>query len=312
MAQQEVGTIMYQVKTEGEKHIDLSTGLGIANAKQYHQFSKSGRPLCYHATIEVLTASKAVPVATAPKSYPVVNALVKTSVGWKHQMDSAGYDSKNLSRYARRLRVALTDDSVDDNGQATNTMEPYSHESYTDGVGTAYDEQDNAAGDAIPFKQIAEVTTMVIPSATEGTAPDEIPAVILSGSSAADVSAKRFRTLKQWQKDRMGTAVEPDEGREVDPANLMARLFSGAQPETDEIVTELEEFQEFRPYNTANFQYRYQDWGTIGQLAVDQKNAVTVEAPCGLIQLGGLGLNTSTRLSANDRVIITVHSIYEM
>ena len=312
MAQQEVGTVLYQVKSSGEKHIDLSVGLGIANAKQYHQFSKSGRPLCYHATIEVITASKTVPVATAPKSYPVVNALVKTAAGWEHQMDSAGYDSKNLSRYGRRLRVGLTDDAVDDAGLADSAMQPYSHETFNDAVGAAYDEQTNEAGTAVPYGQIAEVTTMVIPSATEGTAPDELPAVILSGTTGGDIARKRFRTIRQWESDRMGTAVEPDEGREISPTNLMARLFSGAQPETDEIVTELEEFQEFRPYNTANFEYRYQDWGNIGQLAVDQKNMVTVEAPCGLIQLGGLGTDTSTLLSANDQVLITIHSIYEM
>ena len=312
MAQQEVGTILYQVKTEGEKHIDLSVGLGIANGKQYHQFSRNGRPNNYIATVEVITASKTVPVATAPKSYPVVNALVKTAAGWKHQMESSGFDSRHLSRYARRLRVGLTDDAVDDNGQAAASIEPYSHESYTDGTGTAYDEQDNSAGDAVPYKQIAEVTTMVIPSATEGTAPDEIPAVILSGSGTGDVAAKRFRTIRQWAADRMGTAVEPDEGRELSPSNLMARLFSGAQPETDEIITELEEFQEFRPYNMDNFEYRYQDWGNIGQLAATQKNKVTVEAPCGLIQLGGLGLDTTDRLSANDKVLITVHAIHEM
>ena len=312
MAQQEVGTILYQVKSEGEKHIDLSVGLGITNGKQYHQFSKPGRPLCYHATVEVITASKTVPVATAPKSYPVVNSLVKTAAGWKDQMANAGYDTENLSRYGHRLRVGLTDDSIDDSGQATNAMEPYAHEAFNDAVGVAYDDQTNEAGDAIPYKQIAEVTTMVIPSATEGTAPDELPAVILSGNTGGDITRKRFRTIRQWEADRMGTAVEPDEGREISPTNLMARLFSSAQPETDEIVTELEEFQEFRPYNTANFEYRYQDWGNIGQLAVDQKNMVTVEAPCGLIQLGGLGTDTSTRLSANDQVLITVHAIYEM
>ena len=300
------------MKNAGEKFIDLSVGLGIANGKQYHQFSRKGRPNNYIATVEVITASKTVPVATAPKSYSVVNSLVKTAAGWKHQMEQSGFEAKNLSRYGRRLRVGLTDDALNDDGSLSSQIAPYSHESYTDTTSQAYDNQTNEAGVTVTYSMIGEATTMVIPSATEGTAPDEIPAVILSGTTTSDATAKRFRCVRQWAADRMGTAVEPDEGREIDPSNLMARLFSGAQPETDDIVTELEEFQEFRPYNIDNFEYRYQDWGNIGQLATTQKNKVTVEAPCGLLQLGGLGTDTATVLSAQDQVIITVHAIHEM
>jgi len=310
MAQQEVGTLLYYVKTDADKHIDLSVGLGVGNYKQFHQFSKSGRPLCYRATIECL-AGAAVPMATAPKSYPVVNSLVQTAAGWNSQRHRAGQKKSDMSPYGQRFRVGLTDDSVENDGTLSQWIEPHSSPSWSDtALVTLFATTTNAAGDAVRYQHIGEVTTMVVPGDTQDDEPTEEPAVILSGGSAD--SATRFRTVREWTENRQGVAVEPDEGREITTSNKMARLFSDAQPETDEILVELDEYQEFRPYDD-RAQYHYQNWGLIAKnTGAGERSIVTVEAPCGLIQLGDLGTDETSSTKAGDMYLVTVHAIYEM
>jgi len=313
MAQQEVGTILFNVKTAGDKFIDLSTALGVANYKQYHQFSKSGRPLCYRATIECLVGSTAgggVPVATAPKSYPVVNSLVQTAAGWNSQRRRAGQKKKDMSPYGQRFRVGLIDSAVTDAGIAASWIEPYGWSTYGDSLTTTFKNTSNEAGTTVEYEMISEVTTMVVPGDSQDDEPTEEPAVILSGASSA--STTRFRTVREWTENRQGTAVEPDEGREINTSNKMARMFSDAQPETDEIIVELDEYQEFRPYDE-NAQYQYQMWGSIAKnTGAGERSTVTVEAPCGLIQLGDLGTDELFSTASADQFLITVHAIYEM
>ena len=313
MAQMEATTILFNCKNAGsvvDKHIDLSVAMGVANCKQYHQFSKAGRPLCYEATIECIK-SGAVLVATAPTNYCVTNSLVQASAAWNSQIKRTGIKRKKLlSRYGQRLRVGLIDDSVADNGTAAGAMQPYSSETSGDAIAVSYETQTNEAGTGVPYAQIAEVTTFVVPGDTEDDEPTEEPVVILSGGTSA--STTRFRTVREWTESRMGTAVEPDEGREVTTSSKMFRMFSDAQPETDEIIEELDEYQEFRPYSD-NAQYKYQDWGTIQTpQGTGQRSFVRVKAPCGLIQIGDLGTDTSGSTAASDSFLVTVHAIYEM
>jgi len=313
MAQMEQTTILYNAAQGGEKHIDLSTDMGVANCKQYHQFSKAGRPLCYEATIECIKAS-GVLVATAPVGYCTVNALVQTSAAWNSQIKRTGISKKKLvSRYGQRLRVGLIDDAVDDEGQATTAgaLQPVSSNSSGDGTVSSFATTvANEAGDPVRYTAIREVTTLVVPGDSQDDEPTEEPVVILSGA-AAD-STTRFRAIREWTQSRQGTAVEPDEGREVVTTSKMFRMFSDAQPETDEIIVELDEYQEYKPYSD-NAQYKYQDWGTIQTpSSANVRSTVHVKAPCGLIQLGNLGTTTGAALAQNDQILVTVHAIYEM
>jgi len=316
MAQQEVGTIMFQVKNVGEKHIDLSTGLGVANCKQYHQFAENGRPLCYVATIECVAGATAVQIGTAPVAYCTVNSLVQASAAWNSQIKRTGIKRKKLlSRYGQRLRVGLIDDSVDNDGLLASPLQPYASSAHSDSdlaLYSMYADQDNEAGDTVDYTMIGEVTTFVVPGDSQDDEPTEEPVVILSGGTGDTTS--RFRCIREWSQSRQGTAVEPDEGREVTPTSKMFRMFSDAQPETDEIIVELDEYQEFRPYSD-NAQYRYQDWGKLqAQTDGGQRSKVTVEAPCGLIQIGNLGAQTGTSVEvpAGSQWLITIHAIYEM
>ena len=306
-------TILYNAEAGGEKHIDLSTDMSVSNCKQYHQFSKAGRPLCYEATVECIKSS-GVQVATAPVGYCTVNALVQTSAAWNSQIKRTGISKKKLvSRYGQRLRVGLVDDAVDNDGQATTTgaLQPYSMNSSGDGVAKSYATTvSTVGGDPVRYTNIREVTTLVVPGDSEDDEPTEEPVVILSGGTAN--STTRFRAIREWTESRQGTAVEPDEGREVTTSSKMFRMFSDAQPETDEIIVELDEYQEYKPYSD-NAQYKYQDWGQIQTPAgTGQRSVVHVKAPCGLIQIGNLGTTTGAALAANDQILVTVHAIYEM
>jgi len=306
-------TIMYKSTGTGQKAIDLSTDMGVSNCKQYHQFSKAGRPLCYEATIECIK-SGLLEVGTAPLNYCVVNSLVQASAAWNSQIKRTGViKKKDVSRYGQRLRVALTDDWVDDQGQADadSALEPYSNNSAGDGLAVSYASTvSNVAGDPVRYTNIREVTTFVVPGDSQDDEPTEEPVVILSGGTAGSVT--RFRTVREWTESRQGTAVEPDEGREVTTSSKMFRMFSDAQPETDEIIIELDEYQEYKPYSD-NSQYKYQNWGAIQTPAgTGQRSVVHVKAPCGLIQLGDLGTTDGASTAANDVFLITVHAIYEM
>ena len=313
MAQMEATTILFQCKNAGgvvDKHIDLSVAMGVSNCKQYHQFSKAGRPLCYEATITSVK-SGAVAVATAPTNYCVTNSLVQASAAWNSQIKRTGIGKKKLlSRYGQRLRVGLIDDSVDNDGLLAGPMQPYSSETSGDAPAPSYATQSNEAGVSVTFAMIGEVTTFVVPGDSEDDEPTEEPVVILSGATSD--STTRFRTVREWTQSRQGTAVEPDEGREVTTSSKMFRMFSDAQPETDEIIVELDEYQEFRPYSDTS-QYKYQDWGTIETpQGTGQVSTVHVKAPCGLIQVGYLGTDTAGSTSASDQFLVTVHAIYEM
>ena len=329
MAQQEVGSIVFQVKNAGEKHVDLTTAMGVANCKQFHQFGdkeytdkktgrKHRRPLCYTATIEWLTGATAGHIATAPTGYCTVNSLVQASAAWNSQIKRTGISKKKLlSRYGQRLRVGLIDDSVADTGllDGDHTLQPYATTTWKtveDGMDVMYAAESNEAGDSVSYMDIGEVTTFVVPGDSQDDEPTEEPVVILTGT-AAD-STTRFRTIREWRQSRQGTAVEPDEGREVTTSSKMFRMFSDAQPEPDEIIVELDEYQEFRPYSD-NSQYRYQNWGKLqAQSDGGQRSKVTVQAPCGLIQIGDLGGQTGAASQApvGSRWLITIHAIYEM
>lgn len=53
----EVKHLMFAATGTTEKYFDLSSALTAANRKQYHQFTKNGRPYCYDITVEHVQGS---------------------------------------------------------------------------------------------------------------------------------------------------------------------------------------------------------------------------------------------------------------
>jgi hypothetical protein len=313
-------SFLVQVKTAGNRYIDLAQCLTAVNQKQMHQVNSKGKPYCYSVTVRALTLSgSGIPVLTLPNSWIVKNSVTKTSAGWKKQMKDAGFKLKDLSPYARRIRIAFDDAAVNADGTAAQFIEPYTQHSNSDDgalvpVFTSYETD---AGSSVDWSRASEYTTLVIPSDAEGTAPMELPAVMLSAATSATTSI--FRVIGQYLRSRrvMREDQQPDDSS-LDPSNFLVRLFSGAQPETDEIITEAQEFQDVRPYtmelnNSTNFGPEFltstsRDIDTVSATTYD---AVTVEAPLGLLCMGDVDGSGQTTTTA-DLFEITVHAIYEM
>ncbi len=317
----EQSTFLVSVKTAADRFIDLASCLTVLNQKQMHQVTGKGKPYCYSVSIRALTvaASGGLPVLSLPNTWIVKNAVTKTSAGWKKQMRDAGFRIRDLSPYGRRLRLGFQDSAVNADGTANDSVQPYTqHSSSTDGnlapVFTSYTDD---AGTAVTYADVASVTTLVIPSDAEGSAPMEMPGVMLSSSTGATTSI--FRAIGQYLRSRnvMAEDQQPDDSV-MDPANFMVRLFSGAQPETDEILTEAQEFQDHRPYtmefdSSGNFGPEYQTATSydIDTLSTTSNQDVHLEAPLGLLCLGDID-GSGTTTASGDVFQITVHAIYEM
>jgi len=317
----EQNKFILKVKTGGHRYVDLASCLTVVNQKQMHQVNSKGKPLCYSVTVRGLTvgAADGIPVLSLPNTWIVKNTVTKTSAGWKKQMKDAGIRQSDISPYGRRLRLAFDDNAVDSNGKAANFLQPHTQESKsTDGalapVFTSYTAPD---GTSVEYGDVASVTTLVIPSDAEDTEPMEMPGVMLSASTSATTSI--FRAIGQYLRSRnvMREDQQPEDSS-MDPTNFMVRLFSGAQPETDEILTEAQEFQDHRPYtmeldSSSNFGPEFQTATSynIDELSATTYSDVTVEAPLGLLCLGDVD-GSGTTTSANDLFEITVHAIYEM
>jgi len=300
--------LLLQVKNAGDRYVDISQALTTVNKKQYHQTSSKGVPLCYAFTLQVIHSDGSMPVLTLPRTWAVRNSVVKLAAGWKKQLKDAGFRMKDLSPYGAS------------DGTAANFIQPYHQKSTSDdGVPVpVFETYDTTEGTEVTYQVAAEVTTIVVPSDAEGTAPMEMPAVMLSASTSSTTSI--FRAIGQYLRSR--SVMREDQAptaASLEPTNYLVRLFSGAQPETDEIIAEAQDFQEVRPYSMeldsgANFAAEFET-STFPQIT---QNAGSGEisvysgvAPLGLLCLGDIDGSGSTT-APFDQFFLTVHAVYEM
>jgi len=316
--------ILLQVKNNGDRYVDLAQCMTVINKKQYHQTTSKGVPLCYAYTIQSISQGEDFPILTLPKTWVVRNAVVKLAAGWKKQMKDAGFRLKDLSPYGRRLRIAFNDDAVAAvTGNAADFIEPHNQVSgSTDGnLSPVFTPYETTAGTTVNYNNASEYTMIVVP-ATAGADPLEMAACMLSSGTAATLT--HFRAVGQYLRSRnvMREDQSPDDSS-LDPENFLVRLFSGAQPETDEIITEAQEFQEVRPYtmelnSSANFSAEFE---TVTHQSFDvskgtgEISVISGVAPLGLLCLGDVepySGNPIRHTTALDQFLITVHAIYEM
>lgn len=234
-------------------------------------------------------------------------------------MKDAGFRLQDLSPYGRRLRFGFDDSAVSNAGLLEDYIQPHTQKSTSsDGVlGAVFTEYETPDGTTVGYDIAGEVTTIVVPSDTEGTAPMELPAVMLSAATSATTS--RFRAVGQYLRSRnvMAEDQNPDDSS-LNPANFLVRLFSGAQPETDEILTEAQEYQEVRPYtmeldSSENFasEFETSTYIDLDTMSTTNSGMYSGVAPLGLICMGDVDGSGQTT-AANDQFLITVHAIYEM
>ncbi len=319
----EEATLYFTTTGEAENYIDLSSAMTAVNRKQYHQFSRKGIPLCYEVTIhEIITNGDTISMVwVAPNTWTTRNACVKTFAAWKKQLKDAGIKMKDLSKYGRRLRIPLVAGMSANGTGAMYDHYPPRQENLTDGVVEDVFEQYTAPdGTNVTYAGAAEFTRFVIPDEAGGDSVEMNLALLgYSGSVAAN---NYFGVIDEYLGSRGGVTDTPDSGQQTpDADNLLQRMFSSAQPSTDEIIEALDEFQEHRPYpdgeNDATATpptasnlvcmatvagsiqgYRSRADGTAGA-----PHSVTCKAPLGLIKLNAAN---------KDEFIVTVHAIYEM
>ncbi len=326
----EVKTLMYTATGSTEKYFDISSALTAANRKQYHQFTRKGRPYCVDVTIEHIVSSSAgqsVQWVTAPNNWTTRNAAVKMSAGWKHQLKEAGIRMRDLSKYGRRLRLPLDDGmSTSGDGSMYATFEPKGVKVSDSNNVDLFEDYKTPAGDTVTYAGANEFTRIAIPD--EENAGDSVEMnLALLGFSDAIGANNYFGVVDEYLGSRGGVPDEPDSGKQTpDPLNMLQTLFSSTQPSTDEVIEAVEDYQDFRPYadgendatatpptasNLADtLQWHGATTAMYGPL-IDGSSAysgprdnISFSAPLGLIKCLG---------AANkDQFKIHVHRVYEM
>jgi hypothetical protein len=229
---------------------------------------------------------------------------------------------KDLSKYGRRLRIPL-DPGMSASGTGTlfDHFAPKQFEIVDSALEDVFETYTAPDGTTVSYSTSAEFTRFVIPDEAGGDSVEMNLALLgYSGSVAAN---NYFGVVDEYLGSRGGVTDTPDSGQQTpDADNLLQRMFSSAQPSTDEIIEALDDFQEHRPYPDGELDatatpttatnlaclstlagyiqgYRSRADGTAGA-----PHSVTMKAPLGLIKILG---------SANkDQWVVTIHAIYEM
>ncbi len=321
----EEGTLRFTTTVSAETYIDLSSAMTAVNRRQYHQFTRKGVPLCYEVTIEeVITNGDAISsVMVAPNTWTTRNACVKAAAAWKKQLRDAGIKLKDLSKYGRRLRIPL-DKTMSVAGTASlndgfapqgfNIGDPAGEEAW-------FEEYTSPAGEAVTYVKAAQFTRFTIPDEAGGDSVEMN--LSLLGYSEAVAANAYFGIIDEYLGSRGGVIDEPASAQQTpDADNLLVRMFSSAQPSTDEIIESVEDYQEFRPYadgendatatpptpsnlcQLATVAGQLQGYRSRADGSPGATHMVTMKCPLGLIKLLG---------NANKSIFkVTVHAIYEM
>ena len=321
----EEGNLRFTTTASAETYIDLSSAMTAVNRRQFHQFTRKGVPLCYEVMIEevISNGDDITTVFVAPNTWTTRNACVKASAAWKKQLRDAGIKLKDLSKYGRRLRIPLDEGmSAAGNGGMTDYFAPQAM-NITDGAGEEswFETYVTPAGVNVTYAAAAEFTRFTIPDEAGG---DSVEMNLkLLGLSEAVAGNAYFGVVDEYLGSRGGVIDEPASGQQTpDADNLLQRMFSSAQPSTDEIIGAVEDYQEFRPYadgesvatatppTASNLcelatvaghlqGYRSRADGTAGAT-----RHITAKCPLGLIKLFG---------NANKSIFkVTILAIYEM
>lgn len=328
----EVTQLMFGATSTSDKYFDLSSALTAVNRKQYHQFTKKGRPYCFDVTVEhiqgsVSGAGTVLNWLTAPNNWTTRNAAVKMSAGWKHQLKEAGIRLKDLSKYGRRLRLPLDSGmSAAGTGSMSGVMAPQGLKASDGTALSTFEQYKTPAGDVVTYTSANEFTRIAVPD--ELGAGDSVEMnLALYGFSEALGANNYFGVVDEYLGSRGGVTDEPDSGKQTpDPLNMMQTLFSSTQPSTDEVIEAVEDYQDFRPYSdrendataltfsASNLPDTLQDIGTTAApYQPSTAAAAAFSGPGSVISFScPLGLIKVLNVANKDRFKVTVHRIYEM
>jgi len=326
----EVKQLHFASTGSSDKYFDLSSALTAANRKQYHQFTRKGRPYCFDITIEHTVGASAggtVQWVTAPNNWTTRNAAVKMSAGWKHQLKEAGIRMRDLSKYGRRLRLPLDEGmSAHGTGSMSATFAPRGIKASDGSMLDLFEDYTTPSGDVVSYDDANEFTRIAIPDEAGAGDSTEMN-LALYGFSDAVGANNYFGVVDEYLGSRGGVPDEPDSGKQTpDPLNMMQTLFSSTQPSTDEVIEAIEDYQDYRPYadgendatatptTASNLADTLQFQGETSALyAPDTSSGAAFSGPPNVISMScPLGLLKVEGAANKDNWKITVHAIYEM
>jgi hypothetical protein len=286
-------------------YLDIAAALTAVNRKQYHQFTRSGDPLCYTVTVTNITAAKPITFVTAPNTWTTRNAAKKTAVGWKKQLKNSNLRMSELPTYAKRFRCAFDVGAVPSGAGQQNLDNhlvpdagPSSGESEGTRLFTPYTDPLGGAAD-ISYFNSNEICLLV-------TTPDD-PAgaveykALLCGATTAD----DFGMIHEYLKSRRNMREASDPLTEFpDTDGLMNTLFAESEMLADEVTKAAEDYNTNRPYTEANADEPV--WGATVESGTTNYRE-TFSVPLGLLKITG-----AFGLGVGDMFCIDVEAVYEM
>jgi len=283
-------------------YLDIAAALTAVNRKQYHQFTSSGKPLCYTVTIHDVKTAKGLHLCTAPNTWTTKNAAKKTAVGWKAQLKNAGIRLSELPTYARRFRCAY-EYGAHAAGANNQTLINHLVPDGCDGgrLFTSYDAPD---GTAITYASSNEI--VMVPIGSEAVPGEAYRMALLGDTQAGNTS---FGMIFEYLKSRRNMREETDMATEFpDEDGLMNTLYAVSEELADDVVDAVDDFNISRPYTESDAVD-----AVTGAITVSEgvRSVSTFSAPLGLIKFMAPA-GQSSALNQDDEFIIDVEAVYEM
>jgi len=233
--------------TQSKFYIDLAAALTAVNRKQYHQVQKDGTALAYHFTVSMKTADRTLKWCTATNNWTTANAVKKASVGWKKQLRHGGIRLDDLPPYAKRPRFALDAGMVSATNEdlaLKNTLIPIDCKGTS--LFAAYDAPDSTS---ITFSNSNEITAVPLTN-TSGDDAGSFRMMLCGDTVVGDY---QFGVLCEYLKSRRNMGSQPtipeDEFPDLD--GYMLQLFATAEELSDDIISAVDGYNIYRPYNDA-------------------------------------------------------------
>jgi len=292
----EIGATSATENDSSDIYLDIAAALTAVNRKQYHQFTKSGDPLCYTVTLTNLAASKPIVACTAPNTWTTANAGKKTAVGWKKQLKNSGVRMSELPTYAKRFRCGF-DSGMVASGSSQQTLQNHLVPDGCDGTRlfTAYDAPDGTSIDYFNSNEIAQLAV--------DESGDYLKSVLIGESDPS--TEKTFGMISEYLLSRRNMREESDPSTEFpSKTGLMNTLYATSETLADDVTDAVSDYNIARPYSEEN---AYESVFAAYTVSGTTNFSETFSAPMGLIKfVGEFGLVEGAEF------IIDVEAVYEM
>ena len=291
-----IGAASATENDDADVYLDIAAALTAVNRKQYHQFTKSGDPLCYTVTVTNLKSAKPLEICTAPNTWTTRNAAKKTAVGWREQLKHSNIRMSELPTYARRFRCGFDSGMVASSGSAQG-LQNHLVPDGCDGTRlfTAYDAPD---GTSIDYFSSNEIAILAVDESG-----DYLKSVLIGESDPS--SEKTFGMLSEYLLSRRNMREESDPTTEFpSKAGLMNTLFATSETLADDVTDAVSEYNIARPYSEVN---AYE--AVLGAYCVAETTNYqeTFSVPMGLLKFSG-----EFELNEDDEFFVDVEAVYEM